>query len=101
MYEPGNGTEPAVRVDDEWDYVEFWPAGVATSGWFLCAACGNAVIVRQVLPRCMLCGSACGNARGPRECRLREPSEILERGLLVGKMPELHGLNEAHRSQAP
>jgi hypothetical protein len=36
--------------------VEFWPAGVATSGWFLCAACGNAVIVRQVLPRCMLCG---------------------------------------------
>jgi hypothetical protein len=36
--------------------VEFWPAGVATSGWFLCAACGNTVIVRQVLPRCMLCG---------------------------------------------
>ncbi|MGZ8793712.1 MAG: hypothetical protein ACXW0F_03600 [Gaiellaceae bacterium] len=36
--------------------MEFWPAGVATSGWFLCAACGNTVIVRQVLPRCMLCG---------------------------------------------
>jgi hypothetical protein len=26
------------------------------SGWFLCAACGNTVIVRQVLPRCMMCG---------------------------------------------
>ena len=23
---------------------------------FLCAACGNTVIVRQVLPRCMMCG---------------------------------------------
>ena len=56
MYEPENGIEPAVRAGDEWDYVEFWPAGIATSGWFLCAACGNAVIVRQVLPRCMLCG---------------------------------------------
>jgi hypothetical protein len=37
-------------------YVEFWPAGVATSGWFLCASCSNTVIVRRVLPRCMLCG---------------------------------------------
>jgi hypothetical protein len=36
--------------------VEFWPAGVATNGWFLCAGCGNTVIVRYVLPRCMLCG---------------------------------------------
>jgi predicted RNA-binding Zn-ribbon protein involved in translation (DUF1610 family) len=36
--------------------VEFWPAGVAASGWFLCAGCGNTVIVRQVLPRCMMCG---------------------------------------------
>lgn len=56
MYEPGDGTKPAVRADDARDYVEFWPAGVATSGWFLCAACGNAVIVRRVLPRCMMCG---------------------------------------------
>ena len=56
MYKSGTGTEPAGRVDDERDYVEFWPAGVATSGWFLCAACGNTVIVRHVLPRCMMCG---------------------------------------------
>jgi hypothetical protein len=56
VQEPGEGTKPAGRVDDERDYVEFWPAGVATSGWFLCAGCGNTVIVRQVLPRCMLCG---------------------------------------------
>ena len=54
--EPGDVTKLAERVDDERDYVEFWPAGVTTSGWFLCAACGNAVIVRRVLPRCMLCG---------------------------------------------
>ncbi len=56
MYKSGTGTEPAGRADDERDYVEFWPAGVATSGWFLCAACGNTVIVRHVLPRCMMCG---------------------------------------------
>jgi predicted RNA-binding Zn-ribbon protein involved in translation (DUF1610 family) len=54
--EPVKVTKPAGRVDDERDYVEFWPAGVATSGWFLCAACGNTVIVRRVLPRCMMCG---------------------------------------------
>ena len=54
--EPGEVPKLAARVDDEREYVEFWPAGVATSGWFLCAACGNTVIVRQVLPRCMLCG---------------------------------------------
>ena len=56
VHESREAIEPAGRVDDERDYVEFWPAGVATSGWFVCAACGNAVIVRQVLPRCMLCG---------------------------------------------
>ena len=54
--EPLEVTRPAERVEDERGYVEFWPAGVATSGWFVCAACGKAVIVRQVLPRCMLCG---------------------------------------------
>jgi hypothetical protein len=56
VHEPGERTEPAARAGVARDYVEFWPAGVATSGWFLCAACGNTVIVRQVLPRCMLCG---------------------------------------------
>jgi hypothetical protein len=54
--EPVEVIKPAGRVDDERDHVEFWPAGVATSGWFLCAACGNTVIVRRVLPRCMMCG---------------------------------------------
>jgi hypothetical protein len=54
--EPGEVTKPALQADHEVDYVEFWPAGIATTGWFLCAACGNAVIVRQVLPRCMMCG---------------------------------------------
>ena len=54
--EPGAGVRPALRVLDERDYVEFWPAGVAASGWFLCVTCGNTVIVRQVLPRCMMCG---------------------------------------------
>jgi predicted RNA-binding Zn-ribbon protein involved in translation (DUF1610 family) len=56
VYERREGTKPAARVDDERDYVEFWPSGAATSGWFLCAACGSTVIVRQVLPRCMHCG---------------------------------------------
>jgi hypothetical protein len=56
VYEQGEGTLPAGRVEDERSYVEFWPAGVAASGWFLCAGCGNTVIVRQVLPRCMMCG---------------------------------------------
>ena len=56
VVELGEATKPAERVEDERDYVEFWPAGAATSGWFLCAACGNTVIVRRVLPRCMMCG---------------------------------------------
>lgn len=54
MNEPGDATTPNGR--GEGDYVEFWPAGTAASGRFRCAACGNAVSVRQVLPRCMLCG---------------------------------------------
>jgi hypothetical protein len=56
MHEPGDVTE-ATRADEaEGDYVEFWPAGIAATGWFRCAACGNQVNVRQVVPRCMLCG---------------------------------------------
>jgi hypothetical protein len=54
--EPGETTKPAGRVDDGRRYVEFWPAGIAASGWFLCAGCGNTVIVTQVLPRCRVCG---------------------------------------------
>lgn len=38
------------------DYVEFWPAGTFATGRFRCAACDNIVSVREVLPRCMLCG---------------------------------------------
>ena len=53
---PGDASTPTTRVVDELDYVEFWPAGVAASGHFVCTACGNPVNVRQVLPRCMLCG---------------------------------------------
>ena len=30
--------------------------GVGAAGWFLCTGCGNTVIVRQVLPRCGMCG---------------------------------------------
>jgi hypothetical protein len=43
------------RAGEE-EYVEFWPAGIATIGRFCCAACGNTVNVRMVLPRCMMCG---------------------------------------------
>jgi hypothetical protein len=45
---------PATAVDDE--CVEFWPAGALAKGQFSCTACGNRVIVHQVLPRCSVCG---------------------------------------------
>ena len=44
----------AAAADDE--YVEFWPAGGLAKGQFSCTACGNRVTVRQVLPRCTVCG---------------------------------------------
>ena len=56
MHEPGVRNQPIGRADAEHEYVEFWPAGIATTGRFRCTACGNVVKVRQVLPRCMLCG---------------------------------------------
>jgi hypothetical protein len=56
MHEPGDTSTPMRRGDDEGDYVEFWPAGVAASGRFSCAACGNVVNARMVLPRCLMCG---------------------------------------------
>jgi hypothetical protein len=37
-------------------FVEFWPAGTLATGRFVCTACGNVVSVRQVLPRCLICG---------------------------------------------
>jgi hypothetical protein len=46
--------EASVVADDE--YVEFWPAGTHAKGRFSCAACGRAVTVLQVLPRCPECG---------------------------------------------
>ena len=46
--------QASVGADDE--YVEFWPAGTHAKGRFSCAACGNAVTVLQVLPRCDVCG---------------------------------------------
>ena len=56
MDEPGDRTEATRTLEAGDDYVEFWPAGIAATGWFSCAACGNSVKVRQVLPRCLLCG---------------------------------------------
>jgi hypothetical protein len=44
----------AVAAEDE--CVEFWPAGALAKGHFACTACGNRVSVRQVLPRCTVCG---------------------------------------------
>jgi hypothetical protein len=38
------------------EYVQFWPAGALAKGQFSCTACGNRVTVRQVLPRCAVCG---------------------------------------------
>ena len=55
MQESGQKTaRTTVAVDDE--YVEFWPAGTHAKGCFRCAACGTAVTVLQVLPRCSVCG---------------------------------------------
>ena len=56
MNESQQRARPARNTAAEGDYVEFWPAGTAATGHFVCAACGNRVSVRQVLPRCMLCG---------------------------------------------
>jgi hypothetical protein len=56
VHEPWVLSRSVPEADDGRDYVEFWPAGVAASGRFVCTACGNGVNVHQVLPRCMLCG---------------------------------------------
>jgi hypothetical protein len=40
----------------EHEYVEFWPAGTMATGRFRCAACGNGVDAKFVLPRCLMCG---------------------------------------------
>ena len=52
-------SEGAVRPGSgltELEYVEFWPAGTRAKGRFRCTACGNAVNVKMVLPKCELCG---------------------------------------------
>jgi hypothetical protein len=49
-------SEPQQAVRSHPEYVEFWPAGAIAAGRFCCTACGNAVSVKHVLPRCMLCG---------------------------------------------
>ena len=49
VVQPGSGLT-------ERDYVEFWPAGALGHGRFHCTACGNAINVRMVVPRCKLCG---------------------------------------------
>ena len=45
-------------IADRDEYVDFWPAGTLAKGQFSCIACGNRVMVHQVLPRCMVCGEA-------------------------------------------
>jgi hypothetical protein len=37
------------------EYVEFWRAGQPGKGEFLCAGCGNGVIVYRELPQCPTC----------------------------------------------
>ena len=54
MEEPQLRVSAAVATDDE--HVEFWPAGTFAKGQFSCTACGNRVTVREVLPRCLVCG---------------------------------------------
>ena len=56
MSQPGDRTAPSWSAVEEGDYVEFWPAGALAKGRFRCSACNAEVNVRQVLPRCLLCG---------------------------------------------
>lgn len=56
MREPQEALRPVGSGLTEREYVEFWPAGTVAAGRFLCAACGNAVEAKFVVPRCQLCG---------------------------------------------
>lgn len=38
------------------EFVEFWPAGAVAAGRFRCAACGDAMHVKYVVPACPTCG---------------------------------------------
>jgi hypothetical protein len=49
-------SERGTHAVAEDEYVEFWPAGSRAKGSFSCTACGNVVTVREVLPRCAMCG---------------------------------------------
>jgi hypothetical protein len=51
-----DAARPRLGLVDEREYVEFWPAGTIASGRFCCTACGNAVNVKNFLPRCLMCG---------------------------------------------
>jgi hypothetical protein len=55
MREPEQTLRPLGSGVTERDYVEFWPAGTMAKGRFRCTACGNAVDVKFVVPRCQLC----------------------------------------------
>ena len=55
MREPLHSVGPESGLTEH-EYVEFWPAGAMAKGRFCCTACGNAIMVKTVLPRCMLCG---------------------------------------------
>jgi hypothetical protein len=56
MTEPQQALRPLGSGVTERDYVEFWPAGTVATGRFRCAACGNGIDAKFVLPRCLLCG---------------------------------------------
>ena len=55
MRESEQAVRPGSRLTER-EYVEFWPAGTMAKGRFRCTACGNAVTVKMVVPRCGLCG---------------------------------------------
>jgi hypothetical protein len=55
MREPQQTLRPLESGSGEPEFVEFWPAGTVARGRFRCTACGNAVDVKFVLPRCLMC----------------------------------------------
>jgi hypothetical protein len=56
MEEPTRTLRPLGSGLTEREYVEFWPAGTIATGRFRCTACGNAAVVKHIVPRCLMCG---------------------------------------------
>jgi len=55
MREPEHMLHAVPSASSVREYVEFWPAGTVASGRFRCTACGTALAVKFVLPRCQQC----------------------------------------------